>query len=131
MLNRYLHVQHIRKTQKFTSLCAIKGIIQVVSGPQDTEEEQELVLLRKIQKFEPFIQEQDKGFNIEHLLGLKSKEPKSKDHNKEMQGRHLYIYIYTFQYCAWRLIHQASHIRSITRHLFWITGTHQRTNVAY
>lgn len=94
MLNRYLHVQHIRKTQKFTSLCEIKGIIQVVSGPQDTEEEQELVLLRKIQKFEPFIQEQDKGFNIEHLLGLKSKEPKSKDHNKEVQGRHLYIYIY-------------------------------------
>ncbi|KAL7319572.1 hypothetical protein PS15m_002699 [Mucor circinelloides] len=65
---------------------AEQGIIQVVSGPQDTEEEQELVLLRKIQKFEPFIQEQDKGFNIEHLLGLKSKEPKSKDHNKEVQA---------------------------------------------
>lgn len=129
MLSRYLHVQHVRKTQKFTSLCAIKGIIQVASGPEDTEEEQELVLLRKIQKFEPFIQEQDKGFSIEHLLRLKSKESKSKDHNKEVQGRYLYIYRYI--YYTWRLIHQASHIRSITRHLFWITGTHQRTNVAY
>ncbi|KAG1121725.1 hypothetical protein G6F42_012151 [Rhizopus arrhizus] len=69
-----------------------QGIIQVVSGPEDTEEEQELVLLRKIQKFEPFIQEQDKGFSIEHLLGLKSKESKSKNHNKEVQDPLLDIF---------------------------------------
>lgn len=63
-----------------------KGIIQVVRGPDDAEEDQELVLLRKIQKFEPFIKEQDKGFSIEHLLGLKAKDSKSKEPNKEVQG---------------------------------------------
>ncbi|KAL9556449.1 hypothetical protein MBANPS3_001881 [Mucor bainieri] len=65
-----------------------EGIIQVVRGPDDTEEDEELALLRKIRKFEPFIKEQDKGFSIEHLLGLKSKDSKSKEANKEVQDQH-------------------------------------------
>ncbi|KAG2237517.1 hypothetical protein INT48_005553 [Thamnidium elegans] len=48
-----------------------EGIIQVVIGPEDKEEEEELKLLRSIKRFEPFIKEQDKGFQLEHLLGLK------------------------------------------------------------
>ncbi|KAF1799001.1 hypothetical protein V8B55DRAFT_1520461 [Mucor lusitanicus] len=65
---------------------AEEGIIQVVRGPDDAEEDEELALLRKIQRFEPFIKEQDKGFSIEHLLGLKPKDAKSKDPNKEVQA---------------------------------------------
>ncbi|CAO3627990.1 unnamed protein product [Mucor fragilis] len=65
---------------------AEEGIIQVVRGPDDAEEDQELVLLRKIHKFQPFIKEQDKGFSIEHLLGLKAKDSKSKEPNKEVQA---------------------------------------------
>ncbi|KAI9271162.1 hypothetical protein EDC94DRAFT_555542 [Helicostylum pulchrum] len=48
-----------------------EGIIQVVIGPEDEEEEEELKLLRSIKRFEPFLKEQDKGFHLEHLLGLK------------------------------------------------------------
>lgn len=40
-------------------------------GPEDEEEEEELKLLRSIKRFEPFLKEQDKGFHLEHLLGLK------------------------------------------------------------
>ncbi|CEP15082.1 hypothetical protein [Parasitella parasitica] len=60
-----------------------QGIIEVLKGPQDAEEEEELRLLRAIKRFEPFIKEQDKGFSIEHLLGLKSKESKSKEPSKD------------------------------------------------
>ncbi|KAI9336659.1 hypothetical protein BD770DRAFT_243136 [Pilaira anomala] len=49
-----------------------EGIIQVVIGPEEEEEEEELRLLRSIKRFEPFIKEQDnKGFHLEHLLGIK------------------------------------------------------------
>lgn len=64
----------------------IKGIIQVVKEPEDVEEEEELRLLYAIKKFEPFIKEQEKGFSIESLLGLKSNISKSKDSNKDNQG---------------------------------------------
>lgn len=41
-------------------------------GPEEEEEEEELKLLRSIKRFEPFIKEQDnKGFHLEHLLGIK------------------------------------------------------------
>ncbi|KAI8637764.1 hypothetical protein BD408DRAFT_424033 [Parasitella parasitica] len=63
-----------------------QGVIEVVQGPQDAEEEEELRLLREIKGFEPFIKEQDKGFSIEHLLGLKSKESKSKGPSKDTQA---------------------------------------------
>ncbi|KAK4516209.1 uncharacterized protein ATC70_011178 [Mucor velutinosus] len=63
-----------------------EGIIQVVRGPENIEEDEELALLKKMQKFEPFIKEQDKGFSIEHLLGLKSKDSKSKEPIKEVQA---------------------------------------------
>lgn len=77
-------------TVHLSALYMTKGIIQVVRGPDDAEEDEELALLRKIQRFEPFIKEQDKGFSIEHLLGLKPKDAKSKDPNKEVQGEHVY-----------------------------------------
>ncbi|KAG2202368.1 hypothetical protein INT47_008839 [Mucor saturninus] len=49
-----------------------EGIIQVVKGPGEEEEDPELTLLRSIKRFEPFVKEQDKSFSLEHLLGLKS-----------------------------------------------------------
>ncbi|CAO3639086.1 unnamed protein product [Mucor hiemalis] len=48
-----------------------EGIIRVVDGPQCEEEDEELRLLRSIKKFDPFIKEQEKGFSLDNLLGLK------------------------------------------------------------
>ncbi|KAI9483464.1 MAG: hypothetical protein EXX96DRAFT_616439 [Benjaminiella poitrasii] len=101
-----------------------EGIIEVIKG-HDERIEEELLMLKKIQKFEPFIKKgQEKGYFLDQLLGLKLVQTESTNNEipKEEEDSSLLLNIFlTLQtHIKEQMRYVNSEQRSLLRHIAYV-----------